>query len=524
MQHPFQCIASVQLPGQATGEEYLAAACGPRLMLVNAGKGIVAARWSTSPTNATSEDKYDEAEAGERPAKKQKTSNAASHAPNIIKLTVSPNQQYIVAVTDDKFIHVLEIVGHGELKELSQRCMPKRPCAIQVLPDNATIICGDKFGDVYSLPLLPSEVAPIQDVEPGAEDGEAAKQEDPAFKPSATVLTVHSKRNRMALEAQMQQKNFTAKKEPLKFEHKLLLGHVSMLTDVIYATREVEGKQRGHIITADRDEHIRISRAPPQSHIIEGYCLGHTEFVSKLCLIPGTDLLVSGGGDSWLGVWDWPTFKLRRKFDIRDAVLDVVEEVAQRADMDTTEAIKQADKSVVVSGLWTAPFTNAKGKQEIALLVACERRPSLFIVPVSRLMLKKDQKTTQSRIDYPVLDVACVGDRLIVSVDGRRDGSPCLRVAQLHQAEETKGEVLSEKDEEMEAKLQCLMTSSKDIPADDKALDDLLYGVGNLRKRRGWDAPGDGAGGTEVDPTSMPMDPNHTEVVEVEDDLTVRKL
>lgn len=54
------------------------------------------------------------------------------------------------------------------------------------------------------------------------------------------------------------------------FEHKLLLGHVSMLTDIALVV--LNG--RNYIITADRDEHIRISRGIPQSHIIEGFCLG----------------------------------------------------------------------------------------------------------------------------------------------------------------------------------------------------------------------------------------------------------
>lgn len=454
-------------------------------------------------------------------------------------------------MTDDKFIHVFEITEAGELKDLSQRCMPKRPCAIQILPDNATIIVGDKFGDVYSLPVipsnslpvLPSEAASTQDVAAHAETDAETKKDDASFKPSATVLTVHSKRNRMALEAQMQQKNFTAKKEPLKFEHKLLLGHVSMLTDVVSATHKVDGKQRDHIITADRDEHVRISRGPPQSHIIEDFCLGHTEFVSKLCLIPGTDMLVSGGGDDWLGIWDWPTFTLRRKLDLKYGVMDEIMEVADsRAASgleDRAEVLRTADRSVVVSGLWTAPFTNSKGKHEKALLIACERRPWLLIIPVSRLKLKKDNQMTRYTLDFPVLDVACVGETVVISLDGRSDDSHRFQCVKLSQNEEShKAEVLEEIDDEMETKLKCLKPSSDDLQADDKPLDELLYGVANLRKRRGWDAPGDGGGdaqgdadspvldpnATEVVDSSTQLDPNATQVAEVEDDLTVRKL
>src|SRR5687768_9109089 len=110
--------------------------------------------------------------------------------------------------------------------------MPKRPIDIAIGPDN-TIIAADKFGDVYSLPLLfdPS----VQPAKP------AASLPAPKSKPSATTLTVHSKRNRIALEAQLQMyeaqnRNGGSKDEANSdgptFEMDLLLGHVSMLTAV----------------------------------------------------------------------------------------------------------------------------------------------------------------------------------------------------------------------------------------------------------------------------------------------------
>ena len=94
----------------------------------------------------------DEDGSDERPKKKQKVANASPPASNIIKLLVSHDHGHLVTVTDDKLIRVFSVKAGGVLDELSQRCMPKRPCAIQISPDNTTIICGDKFGDVYSLP------------------------------------------------------------------------------------------------------------------------------------------------------------------------------------------------------------------------------------------------------------------------------------------------------------------------------------------------------------------------------------
>jgi tRNA (guanine-N(7)-)-methyltransferase subunit TRM82 len=48
----------------------------------------------------------------------------------------------------------------------------------------------------------------------------------------------------------------------------LILGHTSVLTTSVLTPDE------SYIITADRDEHIRVSWFP-QGHTIESFCLGH---------------------------------------------------------------------------------------------------------------------------------------------------------------------------------------------------------------------------------------------------------
>jgi tRNA (guanine-N(7)-)-methyltransferase subunit TRM82 len=388
--------------------------------------------------------------------------------------------------------------------------MPKRPCAIQILPDNATIIIGDKFGDVYSLPLLPKVAEPENGHQAdasaeseGTPQPESEKTDKPAFKPSATNLTVHTKRNLRALEAQMKQQSFTARKEPLKFEHKLLLGHVSMLTDALSARHQVEGQWRDYIITADRDEHIRISRGPPQAHIIEGYCLRHEEYISKICLIPGTDLLVSGGGDDWLGIWDWPTFTFRRKFSIDYALFDP--DITAPA-----EYLKEGERKVNVSGLWTVQYTNTQNKREWALAVALERKAALCIIPASRLHLKKDEQHTLIRLDAPPLDVARVGDTMLVSLDGRKEGQSRLQAYLLTQdAGKKKGELTVTRDEGFEKNLECVTKSAGvSVDVDEKSLDGFLYGVADLRKRRTWEG---GANGDQVDGDEVMADSGVTQ-------------
>ncbi|XP_054104908.1 tRNA (guanine-N(7)-)-methyltransferase non-catalytic subunit WDR4 isoform X6 [Callithrix jacchus] len=70
----------------------------------------------------------------------------------------------------------------------------------------------------------------------------------------------------------------------------LELGHLSMLLDVAVSPDDC------FILTADRDEKIRVSWAAAP-HSIESFCLGHTEFVSRISMVPTQPgLLLSSSG------------------------------------------------------------------------------------------------------------------------------------------------------------------------------------------------------------------------------------
>lgn len=425
-------------------------------------------------------------------------------------MLVSSDSQYLVTVTaEDKCVHVFHITADGHLQELTQRSMPKRPCAITLTADNSTILCADKFGDVYALPLLPSpeeaEVLP----KPATEAAEATPQK--TFIPAATPLTVHSGRNRKALEAQLKQATQQMKtKEPLKFKHELLLGHVSMLTDIAYATvdpQEAGRQPRNYILTADRDEHIRISRGAPQSHIIEGFCQGHQEFVSKLCLIkPG--LLVSGGGDSHLFVWDWLNCQLLKRIDVKNRVLDFFKDHPQY--IATLEG--QEEINIAISGLWAIPG----GESKESVLVACEGVPALFHFMITIGQADPDVchvlPLVGNPLDFAMLDLALDGIIAVVSVDNvhepgstssRRQGDRPSRL-QLFKINS------SERWESYSGMTETLQWFSCEAPggraaggeatapgqvtvedmsagAGEKVMRDLLYGVENLRKRAGAD-------------------------------------
>lgn len=261
--------------------------------------------------------------------------------------------------------------------------MPKRPCSIVLTPDKE-ILSADKFGDVYLLPLIPSDNPIIQ---PQAQQETSSNPATPAaaaaaatttatatsaspspapaptshpeafFTSQATELTVHTKRNRQALLDQQISRSKGAGGTPKRvneaFERHLLLGHVSLLTAIALGHDE---QGRRYILTADRDEHIRVSRGTrEQAHVIESYCMGHDEFVNRLLIPEGKrDILLSAGGDGSLFVWRWRQGTLLGRVDLLERVSQVVNEV----------------EKIAVTGLccW------ANGEEEgTRILVICER-------------------------------------------------------------------------------------------------------------------------------------------------------
>ena len=294
--------------------------------------------------------------------------------------------------------------------------MPKRPSAIILSPSETDIIVGDKFGDVYSLPLEHSAGPPPEIAKPIGYTG-----------PSASEFTVHTKRNLAALKQQrLRQVTSSApsakKEEKFNFSSKLLLGHVSLLTaldfTIVHTATDSENvppqdsRSRSYLLTSDRDEHIRISRLP-QPHIIESYCHGHTSFVTSLCIPQWANNIVISGS----GVPDLRTHEIPSGRSLSQLLLkrDIIE--------------GRCDTSV--SGIWsssdTAPLSGVRSKgflPEGIIFVALEGCPSLYPVAVDP---KTGELTCHTPIDFPsnVLDVAFIptsgGDgepfSIIVSLD-----------------------------------------------------------------------------------------------------------
>ncbi|KAL2802669.1 hypothetical protein BJX63DRAFT_437661 [Aspergillus granulosus] len=297
--------------------------------------------------------KVDPLEKKESAVPEKKKPAAWSHIPI---LTSTPDGEYVVALTgEDKSIRVFQIEEDGAFQELSARPMPKRPCSITFMDKNE-ILLGDKFGDVYSMPLIPSAEVRIS---------KASAQQKKQI--AATNLTVHTRRNLKSLEMQKQQaaKKAEQPQEPIdepSFEHQLLLGHVSLLTDVAFVSipspDPSSARKRSYILSADRDEHIRVSRGPPQAHIIENYCLGHTSFISSLCIPTwAPEILISGGGDPYLLVWNWTAGQVLHKVPLMEGAPEA--------------------KEVAVRSIWASSLGSDSPNPICLILVALEGNPTL---------------------------------------------------------------------------------------------------------------------------------------------------
>jgi len=173
--------------------------------------------------------------------------------------------------------------------------LAKKVTAVCVTSDSKTVLASDKFGEVVTIN--------------GGKDGEEAKSE-------------------------------------------FLLGHMSLITSMVLA------KGDEYVITADRDEHIRVSYFP-DAYDIHSVCLGHKVFVTALALHPVHDhIVISGDGSGSLRAWDYVKATQTSEASIKDGAAEVKSEVA-------VLALAACGKSSVVG-------------------VVCEGIKSVFLYAVSK--------------------------------------------------------------------------------------------------------------------------------------------
>jgi hypothetical protein len=428
-QHPIQNLA--YLPGSGST---IIASSGSRLFLLDTASGAVT--WHDTPSEMSIVSTTDRTDASSPPSKRRRLDPTTSPAPDsdasveidvgrdrvkgerrkprpppptpvpatVSFICISPhfggasssnnnsseNPNWIaVATSEDKAICVFSVENttgddgsesnpsEPSLILRSRRTMPKRVCALTVSPRGRKLLVGDKFGDVYEIPVWPAALPPDSSAVSVGEKNNTAQQQQqdaapqPSFTPSASETTVHTKRNLLALKQQQQLKLAASSSKKSKdatgggggaglgFQGRCILGHVSLLTDVAVArisssTSGGEQQDRTYILTSDRDEHVRISRYP-QSHVIEGYCLGLREFVSVLSVLPWDQSLVAvGSGEPSVRIYRWGAGELRCEEAFAGSVRDEVESgfAADDASAGGLGSEKREFTKLAVSGIW----------------------------------------------------------------------------------------------------------------------------------------------------------------------------
>ncbi|KAK7431040.1 tRNA (guanine-N(7)-)-methyltransferase non-catalytic subunit trm82 [Neonectria magnoliae] len=385
--------------------------------------------------------------------------------PVITHLTSTGDGAHLLAITGhDKAIWIFEHDGKGQLTQLSRRTMPKRPSSVAIAPDSQ-IICADKFGDVYVLPLIETIPSPST-TQPSTPAPAASK---PAVKLQANTKTVHSQRNLRALNNQQRQMELAtrsktdadSKAEAPDFELTQLLGHVSMLISLVLG----ESDGRRYILTADRDEHIRVSRYIPQAHVIEGFCFGHKEFVSAMTIpLYRGEVLISGGGDEDLFVWDWKSSRLLTKKSLLSLAQEIVPELAK----------------VAVCGLETFVYPTETG--DLTYVVAiCEDIQAIF----------SWQLTDDNTLNHPSI-IQLPGKPLDIAFKPAKDGEPPRIITAVDAGEQIHVKSLAiysliMTDEKLAVGTTTFVTDG-DLEAEESDLSEsvvrgLLYNTENLRKQ-----------------------------------------
>ncbi|KAK6461648.1 WDR repeat protein putative transfer RNA methyltransferase [Scheffersomyces coipomensis] len=278
----------------------------------------------------------------------------------IRSLFLSHHDKYLIGISDsDKSVIIFEIVEDDNencLKFIKRQPFPKRPSSISIDEDDDTIIVADKFGDVYTMDIIGLEVVDEKKLNP-------------------------------------------------------ILGHVSMLSEVLIT--KYNGKK--FIITGDRDEHIRITNYP-KTYVIKDWLFGaeHKEFISILT-IPSLNpsLLISGGGDDFISLWNWYESKFITKIDIKNLIQQFLTDSHLPPERFLTE---ESEREMSISKLL---MLNHNDHQYIIIL--CENTPALLLfelIDSSSFKYIQTFTTNHSIIDITVIENT---NTIIASVDNDQD-------------------------------------------------------------------------------------------------------
>ncbi|EIW68303.1 hypothetical protein TREMEDRAFT_69302 [Tremella mesenterica DSM 1558] len=315
-------------------------------------------------------------------------------SPSLIRHSaISSDGTVAATISDDKSLLVYSISTNSITLRSSRQVM-KKSSSLSFSPKGDLII-SDKVGDVYLYPLDPRSTSSIN-IDPP--DTSMTLNSDPTLNPDADFL----------------------------------LGHVSILTSHVLS---MDGK---HIITSDRDEHIRISRYP-QSFVIERFLFGSESFVSALCIPPRRpEILLSAGGEGVMRVWGWETGRLIGNIELYEGILpcrkvragmrrDARASKRMKMSSSTNKDVEKEEEFYVAPEGWRLPSGQGVCIKKIQVIQIESQDVVVFFsegcAGLHSFVLAQDlthATVNTFKTDFPVLDFTQIpGEegRLVVSVD-----------------------------------------------------------------------------------------------------------
>jgi len=212
----------------------------------------------------------------------------------VLNTVTTPSQQYFCFSSSNALVVYSKGEQTAQIKEFPEwvRCIAVSSDETQIIVASGKKIFLHDFPTLNLISSVEAEKKPIA----------------MAFTDKMEVLLADKtgRAHKWTNEQQEKSKEFKDRSDPLSKEEiasvrpSSILGHLSVLTDLAY-------DPSGRVLTSDKDWKIRVS-SYPQAYNIENFCLGHTEFISRIILIPGVkDRLVSGSGDGYIRYWDHST-------------------------------------------------------------------------------------------------------------------------------------------------------------------------------------------------------------------------
>ncbi|KAG7163583.1 tRNA (guanine-N(7)-)-methyltransferase non-catalytic subunit WDR4-like [Homarus americanus] len=276
-------------------------------------------------------------------AKEENSDNAnsvnSSTETQIMSVRISQDGQYLAVACETK---VVTVWCTKTWTLLYTHSLVKRPMAIAITSDSATLLVADKSGDVYHLPLK-------------------------GCKPDYDQASLSEQKN--------------DEEGNTKMEEKPLLGHLSMLLDLAIT------EDSKYIITCDRDEKIRISHFP-NSYNIQAFCLGHEEFVTQVDLLPkNKQFIVSCSGDGTLRLWNYVKGECVACMDTREhtaPLLHHYEKYIQQKIEESEEARRFLPDYPAVKSFTL--YSDSSDEHLIAALV--DRIPAVFLYKIEGTKFK----------------------------------------------------------------------------------------------------------------------------------------